>query len=284
MWLDTEEAKSKIFNIEDTALRDAMTSLREDGFAVIPGVLTSEECEKAIEDYDLFCAQNHEEAEKFKMPSGFHTRLYNLHATSQNVRNIALNTKILNILDNVFPAKCALNSTLFFEQGSQQEIHRDTPFFTATPFAGEFVGVWYALEDVIAGAGPLVYLPKGHNLKVDIEKARQIGGHDVGEMFKDYCKQVQLASKESEIESKLLFLKKGDAAIWHAELPHGGSEITNNVSRKSIVAHYIPEGAYIQTVGYFFGIEGESKIMEFHGTDNNRLMRWNEKPIFMPNA
>jgi hypothetical protein len=90
-------------------------------------------------------------------------------------------------------------------------------------------------------------------------------------MFLNYCEQVKTVSSQSGLPVKRLLL------------PHGGSSIDKTKSRKSIVAHYIPEGAYVQTVGYFFGIEEERKIMEFQATEADRLMRWNEKPIFMTN-
>jgi len=284
LWIDSEVAEQAIGKIENEAVRSAVQQIRSSGFTILPGVLRDEDCNGALADYDRFCRENRAHADEFKLDTGFHSRLYNLHMTSQSVRNVALNPTILEVLDHVFPARCALNSTLFFEQGSQQEIHRDTPFFTAKPFEGEFVGVWYALEDVHDEAGPLLYVEKGHLLPVDRYRTRDRGELDVGKLFLDYCDQVKELCANSGLVTKRLLLKKGDAAIWHAELPHGGSPIARALSRRSVVAHYIPEGAYIQDVGYFFGLQQEQQIMEFTDAGNGRLMRWCEPPVFMPNA
>jgi phytanoyl-CoA hydroxylase len=141
MWLDSIEAEIAISKITDDVCRVAAHELRTDGFTILSSVLTNSECENAIRDFDEFCSTNVLDAQKHQLSSGFHSRLYNLHATSSDVRKIALNETVLKVLDCIFPAKAALNSTLFFEQGSEQAIHRDTPFFISKPFAGEFVGV-----------------------------------------------------------------------------------------------------------------------------------------------
>ena len=194
----------------------------------------------------------------------------------------------MDVLDCLFSARAALNSTLYFEQGSQQALHRDTPFFTAEPFRGEFAGVWYALEDVKPDAGPLIYVPGGQKYAVDLQKSIDAGQRDaaqVSTMFEHYNTQVKSVVEDHQLPVKTLIIEKGDVAIWHPELPHGGSAISrSHVSRNSLVAHYIPEGAYIQTVGYFFELEPQRKIMEFMDSGLGRMMRWNEKPVFMPNA
>lgn len=70
----------------------------------------------------------------------------------------------------------------------------------------------------------------------------------------------------------------GDLIIWHPELPHGGSKILNRGNtRHSLVCHYMPDGAYVQKIDYFFGLEEKSKIMSYSSKQiNNRRMRSGE--------
>ncbi len=287
LWIDTTDSdtETRVVNTQDLRIRNALRELKDVGFAILSRLISDHDCDLVNSDFERFCAENPEHSREFTLASGNHSRLYNLHQESQITRKVALNPVIMSLLDTLFTGRAALNSTLYFEESSEQQIHRDTPFFTAEPFRGEFVGVWFALEDVQPDAGPLVYLPAGHRLNFDMEEVKRDAAH-VGEMFRRYCTQIETDARARGIEVRQAILKKGDVAIWHPELPHGGSAIRRpGKTRRSLVAHYMPEGAYIQAVGYFFGLEEQKKIMEFQdaGVDN-RLMRWNERPIFMPNA
>ena len=73
----------------------------------------------------------------------------------------------MKILDQHFNDRTALNSTIFFHEGSQQCLHRDTPYFWSEPNGGKFVGVWFALEDIDETNGKLEYIKKGHKIDVD---------------------------------------------------------------------------------------------------------------------
>lgn len=287
MWIDQPSAQLEIDKIPNQTIRDAVTELRKFGFTVIKGAVNTQDCDELVLDFHKFCNDHPAEVASAMLKEGHCSRLYNIHSISNAAMRVALNPIALQVMDIIFSNRAALNSTLFFQQGSQQETHRDTPFFYAPEFPGEFVGVWFALEDVNIDAGPLHYFPGGHRLKVDIEMARTHGGHNpenIQEIFKHYCKQVKDAVQHAGLKEEKLIINKGDLAIWHPELPHGGSSINRTgISRLSMVGHYMPEGAYIQTVGNFFKIEEPQKIMEFCNATPDRKMRWNEPPKFMPN-
>lgn len=287
LWIDATDTDTEIrvARIRDPRIRQAVQEVKDSGFAVLAQLIPDQDCDLVIADFNRFCAENPEHSREFTLSSGNHSRLYNLHQQSLTTRRLALHPVVMSIMDVLFSNRASLNSTLFFEEGSEQQIHRDTPFFTAEPFPGEFMGVWFALEDVQDDAGPLVYLPGAHRLDFDMEEVKTDAAH-VGEMFLRYCKQIEEKAYGEGIEVRRALLKKGDVAIWHPELPHGGSAIRQpGKTRRSLVGHYMPEGAYIQPVGYFFGLEHNKKIMEFQDAGiDSRLMRWNERPIFMPNV
>ena len=288
LWIDYHDSIKKIESIRHPVVKQAVIELCTEGFTVLEQVIPSALCDAAIEDFDKFCNEHVEESKQAMQKEGFRSRLYNLHNIGPACKAVALAPLVLAVLDHIFSQRAALNSTLFFEQSSQQHTHRDTPFFTADPYPGEFAGVWFAFEDVHEDSGPLSYVPGAHKFEVNISEAREAGNSDpslVDTMFLNYNAQIQNYISKNRLKDKLLIIKKGDVAIWHPELPHGGSPICGvKRSRKSMVAHYIPEGAYIQTVGYFFGLEEKRKIMEFMDAGDGRLMRWNEYPIFMPNS
>jgi ectoine hydroxylase-related dioxygenase (phytanoyl-CoA dioxygenase family) len=287
LWIDADDAPERIAKIRSPTLRQIVGELREDGFTVLKGAADERDCDALRKDFAEFREAHPEETKKATLKEGFTSRLYNIHRISAAGMRVALNPLVMNVLDQIFSERAALNTTLFFEQGSQQPVHRDTPFFTAARYPGEYVGAWYALEDVDEDAGPLVYFPGAHKIPVNLEQAKACGAGEplrVGEMFEHYCRQVTDGISAGGYKEHKLILKKGDVAIWHPELPHGGSAInTPGKTRRSLVAHYIPEGAYIQTVGYFFKLEEPRQIMEFIDAAQGRMMRWVEPPQFMPN-
>ena len=161
--------------------------------------------------------------------------------------------RLIELLGVIFDAKTALNTSLTFEQGSEQDIHRDTPFFWSKPHSGEYVGVWFALEDVQDDAGPLRYIPGGHNIRLNMEDVFQ--GTDARDRFLRYNQRLHEEIANRQLEEKRLLISRGDVLIWHPELPHGGSAIKNpGTTRFSMVCHYMPDGAYVLSPGVFLGL------------------------------
>jgi phytanoyl-CoA hydroxylase len=288
LWIDRDDAVQKIAQIRHPKIRAAVEELRERGVTRLLNAVPMSLCDGLVEDFHKFCRQNSGMASEATQQEGFRSRLYNLHSLSDSGLAIALNPLVLSVLDTIFSERAALNTTLYFEQSSQQEVHRDTPFFMTNRYPGEFVGVWFALEDVHEESGPLMYFPGAHRVPIDLEKARAAGDADpsrVTDMFREYNRLLRAGIEAGDFQEERLLIRKGDAAIWHPELPHGGSAIAGfRRSRHSLVAHYMPEGAYVQTVGYFFGLEPEKQIMEFMDAGSGRLRRWSEPPRFMPNS
>jgi Phytanoyl-CoA dioxygenase (PhyH) len=160
LWTDSEEAPSRIERVADLETRARLQAMRDTGLVSFPGLIPPTDCDRIVADFERFCEAHPEEAERFRLPNGFHSRFYNLHTISDAALQAALNPMVLELLDHLFTRRAALNSTHFFEQGSEQAIHRDTPFFYTDPLPGEFTGAWFALEEVDIEAGPLVYGPR----------------------------------------------------------------------------------------------------------------------------
>jgi len=61
--------------------------------------------------------------------------------------------------------------------------------------------------------------------------------------YDNYEAKIDSVIKENHFIPKTFLAKKGDILIWHANLLHGGSPITNvALTRKSMVAHYYADG------------------------------------------
>ena len=90
-------------------------------------------------------------------------RIVNLHSKLSSAKPLFSSNTALATTDYFFDESTTLYTSLFFERGSGQDCHRDTPYFWTNPGYGYF-GVWLALEDVKPDAGPLIVVPKSHKI------------------------------------------------------------------------------------------------------------------------
>jgi ectoine hydroxylase-related dioxygenase (phytanoyl-CoA dioxygenase family) len=171
-------------------------------------------------------------------------RVMNLHLKSKALLSVGMTRAFHESAGRFFGAKSTLYTSLFFKHGSQQDPHIDTPFFWTRPF-NLFVGVWVALEDVRADAGPLVYYPGSQryfNSEAELRDVFVQAGRDEQKMFK-----VMQAKIEQHCVPETVLLKKGDAVIWHPGLMHGGTKAsTPGITRNSGVFHLAPLGVNVR--------------------------------------
>lgn len=256
--------------------------LEKNGYAHLSGVLTAAECEAICRSFDDYVEANREEADRFLMSTQRHSRLTNLHLASDAARAAIAKPRVMQALDAFFGDRAFVATSLFFEQSSEQAIHRDTPFFHTKP-RNLFPGVWFALEDVHPDSGPLQYYPGGHKLVID---AIKVESHDqLGGAFAEYNRRIAAAVEEQGIPREIAIIKKGDCFIWHPELPHGGTPIRQpGMTRKSMVFHCAPESETMYGIEEFFGVVPFApKEIRKVPMSNGRLMLQLERPMFAQN-
>lgn len=230
-----------------TTAKQALRDLRDNGFAILPGHVPAPMCDAVVRDFEAYCAATPESAD-YRDDFSLHERLALLHLVSDAAVAVLSHPPTTEILTAAFDTAPTIVGSLFFEKGSTQSIHRDTPAFFTNPL-NHFLGVWHALEDVVEGAGALTYFEKGHLVARDIDLYRD------ETVTKDtYFKVVRDACLAAGLRQLAFHPKKGDVVIWHPELPHGGAPITKpGTSRRSLVGHFIPEGTPMLRPEDFFG-------------------------------
>ena len=132
----------------------------------------------------------------------------------------------------------------------------------------QFVGVWTALEDIDPSSGPLQYVKGAHRYRLAPEDVlahvRTKHTHltpegQIDRALYRYNDQVMLHAADHGELTPAPQMKRGDVAIWHAELPHGGSPATDPMrSRWSMVVHCMPEAVQGHEYKTFFTHEGEA--------------------------
>ncbi|ABP33544.1 phytanoyl-CoA dioxygenase family protein [Polynucleobacter asymbioticus] len=193
--------------------------------------------------------------------NGLQRRIVNLHMALYEFQDIfSLNTRALKIQDYLFQSPSTCFTSLTFESGSEQSIHRDSPYFTTTP-EYYYLGVWVALERVDHLNGALEIYDGGHLVhevdRFEIFERYYKYGDQIDQMDPRLWADYQQATIESCIakglEKKIVPMEPGDTLIWHPHLPHGGSAISSQGrSRLSIVNHVVPSGVPVSGLNVFY--------------------------------
>jgi hypothetical protein len=157
-----------------------------------------------------------------------------------NVRRIAANGTMVDLLSRLYGARACPFQTLNFPVGSQQAMHSDAVHFNSAP-ERFMCGVWLALEDVTLDSGPLFYYPGSHRWPI-------YGNEHIGRCMATLPGRPTQAPYEpvwtALVEThgataRQFHAKKGQALIWAANLLHGGApQLNRQLTRWSQVTHY----------------------------------------------
>lgn len=266
LWLDQPDALARIerSRVSDE-FKTAARELSTDGFTILRGVVDGDLCARVIDDYYRYARENADYVAQNLDEMGREKRLVNFHLWSEAELAVVANAKVMRLLDYLFDEKACVYTTLTFKYGTQQPLHRDTPHFATWP-ESRFFGVWTALEDVSAEAGPLMYVKGGQRFVMEhhrdimrrVQRDRpDLGPQDQLTLALDLYNGQVIQDSPSAGEVVTAPIKRGDVAIWHPQLPHGGSPAVDQMrSRWSVVAHCAPEAVQLYMMDTFFHHDG----------------------------
>lgn len=181
-----------------------------------------------------------------KNPDFFHynksPRIVEAWRDIEEVGQLCQNSKVINFLKEVYERDPLPFSTINFINSTEQPLHSDYIHFGSVPELF-LTGVWIALEDIHPDSGPLVVIPKSHELDVVSLDTLNLNvpknNKELKENYTKYEDYIEDLVTKSGLERTPVTLKKGQCLIWHANLIHGGSPIKNpELSRRSLVTHY----------------------------------------------
>jgi len=188
----------------------------------------------------------------------------------EDVRAIAVNSAILNLLSGLYGRRAFPFQTLNFPVGTQQAVHADAVHFSSLP-ERFMCGVWVAMEDVPAEAGPLFYAPGSHRWPIVSNAMIGRRGYDsqlesAQDPFQDAW-NAMIAANGTPTETFLA--RKGQALIWCANLLHGGAPQSNpRLTRWSQVTHYYFEDCIYYTPAFSDETLGQLRLRDIVGIDD----------------
>src|SRR2546423_15053165 len=136
--------------------------LERDGFAVIE---FPEPCLERMAEDIWQSLQPHYDWDAWKACKEGSLRVPDAWTVNENVRRIATNPAIIELLSELYGRPAFAFQTLNFAVGTQQHVHADLVHFCARP-PHFMCGVWVAFEDIREEAGPLMYYPGSHKWPV----------------------------------------------------------------------------------------------------------------------
>lgn len=183
------------------------------------------------------------------------TRIQDAWKFSEPVRTVATWPRVMEALQELYGRRPLPFQTLNFPVGTEQRAHSDTIHFNSMP-AGFMCGVWVALEDIDAGNGALVYYPGSHKLPEytlrdfaqppAFEPAH--GEEFAREHYPSYEEFIATVIRDFKLGPAEGHMKRGQAAIWAANLLHGGGPRRDrHRTRHSQVTHYFFENCRYYT-------------------------------------
>ena len=255
--LDPAAVQAKLAAIADPVLRDQVASLIRDGYVVIPGGVDHAAIDQYLAEYEA--AADTPDFFQIEVP------MAGGRQTFARDKTLLPGTKVLDSgmllpagprLSFAPPIRAFLNAvfeddglafqTLHFEVGSTQAIHQDTAYVVVEDEPMRLLASWIALEDIQPGSGELIYLVGGHRMAEHV----YADGHsknwdpprDGNPPHDAHLAYLRHEAARLGLKQGSFSAKKGDVLIWHADLPHGGGEITRpGTSRRSLVTHYCPK-------------------------------------------
>jgi phytanoyl-CoA hydroxylase len=166
-------------------------------------------------------------------------KLLDPHLADATVQGMSADARLMSVIEHLLGSRPLVCNTLFFEYGSQQDLHFDT-FYMPSKTPNMMAASWIAIDPVTETNGPLIYYPKSHL----IEPFRfSHGGLEAifAEMPAADAHMRDIIARHGLRERRLL-ADPGDLLIWHAQLLHGGAPIVNRrETRASLVTHYWTE-------------------------------------------
>ncbi|WP_076072703.1 phytanoyl-CoA dioxygenase family protein [Sphingomonas montana] len=158
----------------------------------------------------------------------------------EDVRAIASNQVVLELLGKLYGRSAFPFQTLNFPVGTQQEAHTDMVHFSSLP-ERFMCGVWLAMEDVGPDAGPVFYLPGSHRWPnmTNALIGRRGYGRSLTSAQQPFAEGWRALCAHYGVAPEPFLARKGQALIWSANLLHGGShQVDRTLTRWSQVTHY----------------------------------------------
>ncbi len=202
-------------------------------------------------------------------------RIQDAWTFDEDVRSIAANQAVLDLLSKLYGRRAFPFQTLNFPVGTQQEAHSDSVHFSSLP-ERFMCGVWLAMEDIAPDAGPLFYHPGSHRWPIMTNAliGRRGYSSELNSAQDPYGPAWRALCDVYGSQAETFLARKGQALIWCANLLHGGSRQANpRLTRWSQVTHYYFDDCIYYTPAFSDEALGRLHLRNLVSVDDGQLRR-----------
>ncbi len=169
-------------------------------------------------------------------------KINDLYRDFPEIRSLVLDPDLSAVLAELLDGEPLVCNSLNFEYGSQQNNHVDT-LYMPPRVENKLVVSWIALDEIDLSNGPVQLYPGSHL----IPPYRFSNGdiRAVSAEMSAFNAYIESELDARGIEPVAFTAQPGDVLIWHAQLLHGGTPITDpEKTRRSLVTHYFRRQDY----------------------------------------
>ncbi len=268
-WLEILAERHRRGQISD-AVADQIMRFNRDGYVILPGAVSEALVDELNEDIEkfwrappkgLFISTTEPDHKPKVVPPLLayrdgKTKMLDAYVFSASARRAVANDSSLAFLKAIFEETPKAFQGLTFWNGSEQEIHKDTAYVRVKENPMALVASWLALEDIAAGTGELDYFVGSHRapdyLFGGTSKWMVSEAGDFTPEHNRFLASLHVDARKYGFTKSSFLAKKGDVLIWHADLAHGGSPVTQKGrTRRSLVTHFCPNSL---TPNYMNGV------------------------------
>lgn len=261
-WIDRDDSDidgyvAALANRPSYDVAEKLRQWRDNGIVVFEGVVALDLVDRLLADIEHFqqnfrdykipieiAGRQLESTDVDEFPADdTHVKINQIHCFSKAAARLSLTPELVDFLSHVFRGPAAQAQSLTFWRGSEQPVHIDYPYVRQQKKLGHVAASWIPLEDIHPDSGPLAYYPGGHKIEAS-------GFYDWGAgsiIYDEHSTKTPMEfayylwdrMEKAGIKPIEFCPKKGDALIWHGNLPHEGTKVKNPaLTRKSYVTHY----------------------------------------------
>lgn len=237
--------------VQTTSVLPDRDAFQRDGFAIVRGLLSREEVNELLDNFDAMYKQQHipgcftaaSEEEAQGDPLKRYPRMMHPHRVNAVSMRYMLHPKIAEGLRVLLGEEPLAAQSMFYWKppGARgQALHQDNFYLKAKP--GTCIAAWIALDPADRENGGLNVVPGSHKMEIVCPEAA-----DTDVSFTTHLVRPPEGLREEPVD-----LGPGDCLFFGGNVIHGSYPNTSATRfRRAFICHYIPESAQEASHYYF---------------------------------
>jgi phytanoyl-CoA hydroxylase len=201
-------------------------------------------------------------------------RLLDIHSHSSAALDLYLHQSLFEWVEPLLGQPALAFESIFTEFGWSEAPYRDVVYIE-TDRVGHLLTATIALEDIDLAAGPYYVVPGSHRIPLYEFEPGRVRIRPEEDYLPAQRYAASLAAEQGLLEHEL-FLRKGEAVLWHPALIHGARRILRPwVTRRTFAVRFTTRGPHpCRRSSYWKSVRGRlwKKEKRLYWKETSRLL------------